>query len=125
MVWQAAQLSENRSCPADWFAPARCGVGTAGTEGSSELTQAASSSACTGVSRDGLRSASTDLTSVAGMRPVLTQKSTVAAPTPCRFGPMVAPPVGVTPLATLPWQLEQVWANSRRPADTNAWGGLE
>ena len=58
------------------------------------------------------------------MRPVLTQKSTVAAPTPCRFGPMVAWPSGPTPLASLPWQLEQVWANSRRPAEMNDWGGL-
>src|SRR3984957_21215830 len=46
MVWQAAQLSENRSAPTDWFAPWRCGKGTAGTEGASEFTQAAISSAC-------------------------------------------------------------------------------
>ena len=58
------------------------------------------------------------------MRPVLTQKSTVAAPTPCRFGPMVACPSGPTPLASLPWQLEQVWAKSRRPAAMNDCGGL-
>ena len=25
MVWQAAQLSENRSAPTDWSAPFRCG----------------------------------------------------------------------------------------------------
>ena len=38
---------------------------------------------------------------------------------------MVACPSGPTPLAWLPWQLEQVWANSRRPAVTNDCGGLE
>ena len=124
MVWQAAQLSEKRLAPTDRLAPLRCGVGTAGTAGSSELTQAASSSACRGVSRGGLRSASTALTSAAGMRPVDTQKSMVAAPTPCRFGPMAARPFGPTPLASLPWQLEHVCAKSRRPAAMNDWGGL-
>ena len=33
MVWQAAQFSEKRSAPTDWFAPCRCGKGTAGTDG--------------------------------------------------------------------------------------------
>ena len=115
MVWQAAQFKEKRSEPVARLAPLRLGVGTAGTAGSSEFMYAASSSACLGVSRDGLRSASTALTSVAGMRPVETQKSTVAAPTPCRFGPMVAWPSGFTPLASLPWQLEHVSSNSSRP----------
>ena len=58
------------------------------------------------------------------MRPVLTQKSTVAAPTPCRFGPMVAGPSGPTPLASLPWQLEHVCANSSWPAAMSDCGGL-
>ena len=68
------------------------------------------------MSRGGLRSASTAAMSVAGMRPVVIQKSTVAAPTPWRLGPMVAWPVGETPLASDPWQLEQVWSNSSLPA---------
>ncbi len=58
------------------------------------------------------------------MRPELTQKSTVAAPTPCRFGPMVAWPSGFTPLASLPWQLEQNWAKSCWPAAMYERGGL-
>ena len=124
MVWHAAQFSENRLRPADWSAPWRWGYGTAGTAGSSEFTQAANSSAWSGVRRVVRRSASTALTSAAGMRPVTTQKSTVAAPTPTRLGPMLGWPKGPTPLARFPWQLEQAWANRRRPASMKDCGGL-
>ncbi len=37
---------------------------------------------------------------------------------------MVGSPSGPTPLASLPWQLEQVWAKSRRPAEMNDSGGF-
>ena len=37
---------------------------------------------------------------------------------------MVACPSGPTPLASLPWQLEHVCANSSRPAETSDCGGL-
>ena len=37
IVWQAAQLREKRLAPTATLAPFRCGLGTAGTEGSSEL----------------------------------------------------------------------------------------
>ena len=46
----------------------------------------------------------------AGIRPVLTWKSTAAAPTPIRLGPLTVP------CASRPWQLEQFWPNSALPA---------
>ena len=50
---------------------------------------------------DGLRSFSAP-TSLAGMRPVDTWKSTAAAPAPIRLGAMPG-----LPWASRPWQLEQ------------------
>ena len=37
---------------------------------------------------------------------------------------MVAAPLGETPLASDPWQLEQVWSKSSLPAAANEAGGL-
>jgi len=59
--------------------------------------------------RGGLRVACT-VVAASGMRPVDTQKSTVPAPRPCRLG---ATPI--LPLASAPWQLEQLAANSAWP----------
>jgi len=51
------------------------------------------------------------------MRPVDTQKSTVAGPRPWRFGPRELPD------ASAAWQLEQFNSNKARPGATYALGG--
>ena len=74
------------------------------------MTHAAILSAWVGLRRGGLRGASMLGVLSAGMRPVTTQKSTVAGPTPTRLG------AAVVPSASLPWQLAQFWAKSASPA---------
>ena len=56
----------------------------------------------------GLRSISGPV-SLAGIRPVLTWKSTAAAPTPTRLGACDVP------WALTPWQEEHDWVNSSLP----------
>src|SRR5437764_6845867 len=51
-----------------------------------------------------------------GIRPVDTQKSTVAAPSPTRLGPRSVP------WAFSPWQLEQLLTNNGRPTLESAAG---
>ncbi len=74
----------------------------------SEEMYAAIAWVCATFSTRGLRAASASM-SLSGIRPVLTWKSTAAAPTPIRLGPV---PV---PWAMKPWQLEQFCTNSCRP----------
>ncbi len=52
-----------------------------------------------------------------GMRPVETQKSTVAGPSPCRFGARSVPE------ASAPWQLEQFSSNRLWPGAMYELGG--
>ena len=85
------------------------------TPGVSDWTQAAISRVSRRLNRGGLRVACT-LELARGMRPVDTQKSTVPAPSPCRFG------ARVEPRASGPWQLEQLAANRASPGATKALG---
>ena len=66
------------------------------------------------MSTGGLRGASASI-SLSGIRPVLTWKSTAAAPTPMRLGPVSVP------WAMYPWQLEQFCTNNCRPRLVSRW----
>ena len=110
MVWQAAQLRVNRLPPDSRLALLRLTIGT-GTPvpGVCDCTKAAISRVSVRLNRDGF-SAGWTLDSASGIRPVDTQKSTVPAPNPWRFGPRAVPD------ASLPWQEAQL-------ASYRAWPG--
>ena len=110
MVWQAAQLSANRLAPVGQVGPLQVDVGMNGGRRGERVDE--------GRDLEGLLRCSAgrlalglDLRGVAaGIRPVVTQKSTVAGPTPTGTGPPCVP------WASAPWQLEQFCSKSAWPA---------
>src|SRR5262245_14495396 len=75
----------------------------------SDWMYAASWTTCLRPTVTGPRSSSGP-TCLPGIRPVLTWKSTAAAPTPIRLG------AWEVPCALMPWQVAQLWLNSPFPA---------
>src|ERR1700683_4560205 len=103
MVWQAAQLRTKRAFPFSRLAPDRSTVGMEmfpAVGVNREFTKATIWRVCVGLKRGGFWTADS-LAFARGIRPVLTQKSIVPAPSPCRSGAMA------DPVASVPWQLEQ------------------
>jgi hypothetical protein len=101
-LWHCEQLALNSWYPSPVFAPAvdTCWEsGMAGPPPSEAIQPAMSWISCV-LNDDGLRSFSAP-TSLAGIRPVDTWKSTAAAPAPIRLGACEVP------WASRPWQLEQ------------------
>src|ERR1700685_3128909 len=109
IVWQAAQLRAKRLAPSARLAAFTLTLGMYGAAGESELMKAAISLACALLNLAGLRSACSWSGGAAGIRPVVTQKLTVAGPTPTSGG------AASLPSALLPWQLEQVCSNISSP----------
>ena len=109
MVWHPAQLRTNSEFPSARL-PAdtsTCGIpaGYAGAAGASELTNATICSVWVRSKRGGFWTGWAVATA-SGMRPVDTQKSTVAGPRPWRFGARSVPD-GVDAVAARAVQLEQ------------------
>src|SRR5579872_646641 len=103
MVWQPAQLSEKRSKPCATLALPRlrsAEVGSPTPPGASEVTKATMSRIWLRVKRGGLATGSA-VGSASGIQPDESQRSTVAAPRPRRFG------ARAEPSAPEPWQAEQ------------------
>ncbi len=84
--------------------------------GASELTNATICSVCLRLKRGGFCTGCA-VETASGIRPVDTQKSTVAGPRPCRFGALSVPDTSA------PWQLEQFNSNRVWPGAMYELGG--